>query len=417
VIWINIRASCSKLVDNNFRALRNPNYRYFWLGQCVSLIGTWMQTIGQAWLVYSMTKSAVLLGVLGAAQFLPVTLLTLFAGVFVDKFPKKNILLATQSAAMLLALTLAALVFTHTARYEYILILAILLGVTNSVDMPTRQSFMIEIAGREDLMNAIALNSVVFNLAKILGPALGAVLLASLGAGWCFLFNGLSFIAVIFGISLIKVKPYVREKSENSILQEVKDGLRYIYTDRILFQTVLFVLVIGIFAFNYNVFIPVFVKEVLHHDAQSFGMLMAALGIGSIFGALSVAGGRKSGPKMKVLFLSCLAIGVLLFAFGYTTQYIAAIILMVALGAFSIYFSTTANSTLQIHSVDAYRGRVMSVYSLVFAGATPIGSLFSGASISRIGVLDTLRLSGILAASLTVVILLIFHTKHKTQET
>ncbi len=417
VIRINIRSSCSKLVDNNFRALRNPNYRYFWLGQCVSLIGTWMQTIGQAWLVYSMTKSAVLLGVLGAAQFLPVTLLTLFAGVFVDKFPKKNILLATQSAAMLLALTLAALVFTHTARYEYILILAILLGVTNAVDMPTRQSFMIEIAGREDLMNAIALNSVVFNLAKILGPALGAVLLASLGAGWCFLFNGLSFIAVIFGISLIKVKPYVREKSENSILQEVKDGLRYIYTDRILFQTVLFVLVIGIFAFNYNVFIPVFVKEVLHHDAQSFGMLMAALGIGSIFGALSVAGSRKSGPKMKVLFLSCLAIGVLLFAFGYTTQYIAAIILMVALGAFSIYFSTTANSTLQIHSQDAYRGRVMSVYSLVFAGATPIGSLFSGASISRIGVLDTLRLSGILAASLTLVILLIFHTKHKTQET
>jgi len=190
--------SIKRLINNNFHALTNQNYRYFWLGQCVSLIGTWMQSIGQIWLVYTLTNSPLLLGVLGAMQFLPVTILTLFSGVLIDKYPKKKILLVTQSVSMILALTLAALVFTHTVKYEYILILAVLLGITNSIDMPARQSFMIEIAGREDLMNAIALNSVTFNLAKILGPSMGAVLMVALGAGWCFLINGLSFIAVIY---------------------------------------------------------------------------------------------------------------------------------------------------------------------------------------------------------------------------
>lgn len=403
----------NKLINENFHALTNPNYRYFWLGQCVSLIGTWMQSIGQVWLVYTLTDSPFLLGVLGAMQYLPVTVFTLFAGVLIDKFPKKKILLATQGASMMLALTLAALVFTHTVRYEYILILAVLLGITNSIDMPARQSFMIEIAGREDLMNAIALNSVTFNLAKILGPSIGAVLLAIMGAGWCFLINGLSFIAVIMGLCRIKVKPYVRQKNTKNIFKEILDGLVYIYKDKKLLQTVLLLLVIGVFAFNYNVLIPVYVKNILHLEAAAFGVLMAALGVGSVFGALTVSRKVRPVSAVKIMVISSLIIGVLLFLIGFNAQYAITVIMLVVIGAFSIYFSTTANSTLQLNATDEYRGRVMSIYSLVFAGATPIGSLFAGAAISGIGISNTFRLSGTLMVFFTVIISLLFLRKHK----
>lgn len=413
VIKIIIINPIKKIINNNFHALTNQNYRYFWLGQCVSLIGTWMQSIGQVWLVYTLTNSPLLLGVLGAMQFLPVTILSLFAGVLIDKYPKQKILILTQSVSMILALILATLAFTHTVKYEYVLILAILLGITNAIDMPARQSFMIEIAGREDLMNAIALNSVTFNLAKILGPSIGAVVMSVLGAGWCFLLNGLSFMAVIYGLLQIKVNPYVRKKNTNSVFKEISDGLRYIYKDRILFQSVLMVLVIGILAFNYNVLIPVFVKSVLHQDAKAFGILMAALGVGSVFGALTVSGKGHLEPKMKVMIFSSLMIGLLFILNGFSTRYIATIILLVAIGAFSIYFSTTANTTLQINSNEEYRGRVMSVYSLVFAGATPIGSLLTGIAITSLGVSKIFRLSGLLLVFLTVLISLIFKGKSK----
>jgi len=183
---MNVRLAGRRLVDNHFHALTHRNYRYFWFGQCISLIGTWMQNIGQAWLVLTLTGSPFLLGLIGAVQFLPVTCLSLFAGVVIDKFPKKNILIVTQSVSMCLALTMATLVFTDTIRYGHVVALALLLGLTNTFDMPTRQSFNIEIVGKDDLMNAIALNSTTFNLARILGPSIGAAMMALLGTGWCF---------------------------------------------------------------------------------------------------------------------------------------------------------------------------------------------------------------------------------------
>lgn len=375
-----------------------------------------MQSIGQAWLVFTLTNSPFLLGVFGAVQFLPVTILSLFAGVIVDKYPKKKILIFTQVVSMILALTLAVLVFTHTVRYSYLVVLAILLGIINSIDMPARQSFMVEIAGREDLMNAIALNSVTFNLAKILGPSIGAIVIAVLGTGWCFLLNGLSFIAVIYGLLQIKVDAYVREGSSNNMLHEIADGLKYIYKNKKLLQSLSLVLVIGIFAFNYNVLIPVFVKNILHQDANAFGVLMAALGVGSVFGALTVSGNGNSRPKIKVMVLSALIIGALLFANGFSTQYMITIVLLVLIGIFSIYFATTANTMLQINSKDEYRGRVMSVYSLVFAGAVPIGSMFSGIAISAIGISRTFQLSGGLVVLLCALIPLIFMRRAKARE-
>jgi predicted MFS family arabinose efflux permease len=402
-----------KIVDNYFHSLTNANFRYFWLGQCISLIGTWMQMIGQAWLVYKLTNSALLLGIFTAMQFLPITTLTLFMGVLIDRYPKKKILLITQTISMLLAFALAALVFTGTARYEYILVIAILLGITNSIDNPTRQSFLIEIAGRDDLMNAIALNSAIFNSAKILGPALGAVLLSTLGAGWCFLINGLSFIAVLYGLLKIKVNPYVRENKSGRMLKEVADGLRYIYKDAILFRTVVTALVMGIFSYNYNVIIPVFVTDVLHQEATGFGILMASLGIGSVFGALTVSGRNRSEPKTAIMIGSAILVGILYIVNGFSSSMILSVILLALIGVFSIYFSAMANTLLQFNSKDEYRGRVMSVNSLTFSGATPIGSIFVGVSISRMGAPQTFMLSGVLMVLLVAGIAIVFYRKRK----
>ncbi len=402
-----------RVIDQNFHALTNTNYRYFWFGQCVSLIGTWMQSIGQAWLVFTLTDSAFLLGVFAAMQFVPVTTLSLFAGVLIDKFPKKMILLITQGTSMILALTLAALVFTGSVKYEYLLIMAVLLGITNSIDIPTRQSFLIEIAGREDLMNAIALNSATFNLAKILGPALGAALLASFGAGWCFFINGVSFIAVLYGLAKIKVEAYVRVKTSRKILGEIVDGLRYIYRNKILLQSVISALVMGIFAFNYNVLMPVYVRNVLLQDANGFGIIMASLGVGSLFGALTVSGKNRSEPRMNVMFISSVLVGLLYVFIGFSTVYVLTILMLTAVGAFTIYFSTNINTMLQVYSQNEYRGRVMSVYSMVFSGANPIGSLFCGAAITGVGILGTFKLSGALMVVLIAAVSLLFIRKQR----
>jgi MFS family permease len=358
-----------------------------------------MQNIGQSWLVFTLTDSPFLLGLVGTIQFLPVTIFSLFAGVVVDRFPKKKILIVTQTISMVLALTLSLLVFTEKIRYEYIVVLALLLGLTNTFDMPTRQSFIIEIVGKKDLMNAITLNSAIFNLARILGPAIGAVLMATLGAAWCFLLNGLSFIAVIYGLLKIEPIPYIRDKRSNSkVISEIKGGLKYIIRTPILLKTILMVTVMGIFAFNYSVLLPVFTKNVLHQQEGTYGFLMSFLGVGSLIGALTASLRSKSGPKLSVMIKSSTFVALMLIFTGISrVQYITAISLAVT-GIFNIYFSTTANSTLQMNSKDEYRGRVMSVYALVFAGSTPIGNLFSGIASDKLEASWAFIISGIFIA-------------------
>ncbi len=409
---MNIVNSIKRFGSNSFPALTHKNYRYFWMGQCVSLIGTWMQNIGQSWLVYTLTDSPLLLGLVGTIQFLPITLFSLFAGVVVDRFPKKKILLVTQTVSMLLAFTLSALVFTDTIRYEYILVLALILGFTNTLDMPTRQSFMIEVVGKEHLMNGIALNSATFNLARILGPAVGALLMTGLGAAWCFLFNGLSFLAVIYGLLRIEPIPYVRKtRSDKKILSEIVDGLKYIYKTPALFKTVLMVTVMGIFAFNYSVLLPVFTREVLHQESGTYGFLLSSMGVGSLIGALSVSLKSKTGPKIKVLLISVAIVGLMLIFTGMSRlQYLTALSLAIT-GIFNIYFSTTANSTLQMNSEDEYRGRVMSVYALVFAGSTPIGNIFSGVAADGFGASWAFMLSGLIIIVFLIIFIALFKKK------
>lgn len=377
---MNIKTKFEKFIKNNFPALTHANYRYFWIGQCISLIGTWMQNVGQAWLVYSLTDSPLLTGILSAVQFLPLTVFSLFAGVIIDKFPKKRILFITQSISMILALILAFLVFTEIVQYWHILLIAFILGCSNTIDMPTRQSFMIEITGREHLMNAIALNSMVFNLARILGPSIGGIILATVGAGWCFFLNGISFIAVLYGIKKIQTEPFVRKVSKDvRVLDEIKDGLIYIKNKTLLLKTLLMVTVMGIFVFNFNVLIPVFTKQTLQMDGKTFGFLMASLGFGSLVGALTASIKGKKGPKPYIMAFAAVGSALGLILTGLSKVYYLTALFLAITGICNIFFSTTANTTLQINSSDEYRSRVMSVYSLLFSGTNPIGSLLSGA--------------------------------------
>lgn len=386
-----------ELLKNNFHALTHKDFRYYWLGQCVSLIGTWAQSTGQSWLVLQLTGSSLKLGVVSTVQFIPITVFSLFAGLLIDKFPKKKILLVTQSVSMCLAFILSALVFTNTVRYWHILLLAFLLGVSNCVDMPTRQSFTIEIAGKEDLMNAIALNSVTFNLARIIGPTIGALIMAYTGPAWCFFINGASFIAVIYGLLHIESRSYVRKKKNNSnVIVEIGEGLKYIIHTPILIETVLMVTVLGVFAFNYNVLIPAFTKNVLLQSEKTYGFLLSSLGLGSFIGAMIVSARSKRGPKKSVMFTASMMLSVMLALIAFSRDKMVTAVFLVITGVCNIFFSTTANSTLQLQAKDEYRARVMSVYTLVFAGSTPLGSLFAGYISDRYGTDKTFLINGIL---------------------
>jgi MFS family permease len=369
-----------------FLALRHRNFRLFWFGQLISLIGTWMQSIGQAWLVLELTHSAWLLGVVGALQFLPVMLLSLFGGVLADRLPKRKVLLFTQSFAMLQAVLLWALVASGQVHLWHVLVLAALLGLTNSLDMPTRQAFVVEMVGREDLPNAIALNSSLFNMARIVGPGIGGLIIAWLGVAPLFLLNAISFIAVIIGLALIDMnhlhalasRPNVSlDKVKQSTLQSLREGLAYVIRTPSVLLIIAVVGVISLFGINFNVILPLFATDVLHAGPEGFGFISAAFGLGSLFSALWLAWGNNK-PSIRQLLIGTLAFCVLEILFAISHMYMLSLVLIAAVGFSQIAFSATANTTLQTVSPDHLRGRVMSVYMLVFAGTVPLGNLFTG---------------------------------------
>lgn len=377
---MNITNEVKNKFNNPFIALKHDNFRYYWIGMCVSLIGTWMQNIAQPWLAYILTNSPFLLSLIGIAQFTPMLIFALFAGVFVDKFSKRKILLFTQSASLVITLMLAILVWTGKIEYWHILLMSTLLGIVNTVDMPARQSMVIELVGREDLMNAIALNSMVFNLARIIGPALAGIVMGYAGVAVCFFANAISFGAVVISLFFIKLKPVEKKINvkETKLLNEIKDGLKYIYHKKVLLYTLLVMAIVGTFVPNFNVLVPVFAKEILKENEAGFGILMSFMGFGSFLGAMFIATLSKSGPKKFIIYIVPLIVGVLLIATGYTNIYLLTGIFLAITGFFFISFTSSANSTLQLNSKNEYRGRVMSVYTLVFAGSTPFGNLYAG---------------------------------------
>src|SRR5947209_8484690 len=369
-----------------FLALRHRNFRLFWSGQLISLTGTWMQTTAQAWLVLELTHSAWLLGVVVALQFLPVMLLSLFGGVLADRLPKRTVLLFTQSSAMLQAFVLWVLVATGQVHLWHVLVLASLLGLTNSLDMPTRQAFVVEMVGREDLPNAVALNSSLFNLARIVGPGLGGLIIAWLGVAPLFLLNAISFIPVIAGIALIdmkqlhaSVKPsdLLKDAPRKGTIQSLREGLAYVMRTPAVLLIIAVLGVISLFGINFNVVLPLFATDVLHSGPEGFGFISAAFGLGSLLSALWIAWGNNR-PSIRRLLIGATAFCILEGFFAISHLYVLSLVLIASVGFAQIAFSALANTTLQTVAPDHLRGRVMSVYMLVFAGSTPLGNLFTG---------------------------------------
>lgn len=371
---------------NPFASLKHKNFRYYWIGMCISLVGTWMQNIAQPWLAYRLTDSPFWLSVISALQFAPMLVISLFAGVLVDKIPKKRILIISQASFLILTMVLAILTWTGLIRYWHLVITALLMGIVNAFDMPARQSFVVELVGKEDLMNGIALNSTAFNGARIIGPAIAGLVMGAFGPALCFFINSISYAAVL--ISLFFVKPYVIEKppaKKEGIFKQIGDGLKYIYKSEILFSTVLIMIVVGIFANNFTVLVPVFAVKILNQQETGYGVLMSFMGVGCLIASLLVATFSQTGPKKFIMRVVPLIVAASLIIIGFSRSFFLTGIILLINGFFFAGIIAIANSTMQLNTTGEYIGRVMSVYSIVFIGSTPIGNLYAGAISNRFG--------------------------------
>ncbi|HEU5479745.1 MAG TPA: MFS transporter, partial [Candidatus Tumulicola sp.] len=381
-----------------FRALRNRNYRLFYIGQSISLCGTWMQTIAQAWLVLELTNSKVALGTVTMLQFLPITIFVLFAGVIADRVPKRNFIVCTQTLAMAQAFVLAALVWSGHIQLWHLYVLASVLGLANAFEQPTRQAFVVEMVGREDLMNAVTLNSGLFNAARLIGPAIGGFIIAVVGVKFAFLVNGVSFIPVIIGLLMMRMSELYGQAARSSgrvnPIAELREGIGYAFRTPAALLIVILVAIIGTFGYNFTVMLPLIDKYVLHQGATGLGFMTAAVGLGALISALALAS-RKSATKYT-LFAGGAAFAVLLFAVALSQWYFVTLFFLLLLGVANTAFAATANTSLQFATPDHLRGRVMALYMLLFAGSTPIGGYLTGWMADRLGVQTAVGIEAVL---------------------
>ncbi len=394
-----------------FIALQQRNFRLFWTGQLISLIGTWMDSTGQAWLVLHLTGSALDLGIVGALQFLPVLCLTLLGGVLADRFPKRRVLVFTQTFLALQAATLCLLVFTGRIEVWHIYILALFYGLTNALDMPTRQAFVGEMAGRESLPNAVALNSSAFNMSRMVGPGIAGLIIAQFGEGPLFFVNALSFIPVIIGLLMINTKElYIRhraaEATATGTMRSLRDGLVYVRRTPAVFLIIVVVGLVSLFGINFNVVLPLVATQALHMGSEGFGFISSAFGFGALVAALYLAWGNRR-PNLSRMLIFAMLFSIALGLFGLSHWYPLSLLLAALTGFMLISFVALANTTLQTVAPDALRGRVMGVYMLVFNGSTPIGNLFIGGLANSVGISIALASGAIL--SLVAAIVAWFH--------
>jgi MFS family permease len=367
------------------RAFAHRDFRLFWSGQLVSLIGTWMQSVAQSWLVLELTNSPFLLGLVGTLQFAPVLLLSFFAGALADRLPKRRLIVTTQSLMCVQALVLAALVHRGHVQFWHVAVMAGAYGVANTVDMPTRQAFVAEMVGKESLRSAIALNSAMFNAARVVGPALAGLVIARWGTAVAFAFNGLSFVAVIFALLLLHTQGLPRPRSGRSMRAEIAEGLQYaLRTPRIALILSL-VLCVSAFFFNYNTLVPLLARDVLHQDAHGFGLLMTAVGLGAVAGAVVLASLGAERPPVALLVGSALLLGGASMTMAGVARFGVAMGLLGIMGFTGMLFMTGANTTVQLTVPDELRGRVMALHTLMFAGMTPFGAFLVGAVTQALG--------------------------------
>jgi predicted MFS family arabinose efflux permease len=361
------------------RALNHRDYRLFWLGQSVSSVGSWMQSVGLSWLVLELTNSPIRLGLVSALQFGPVLLLSAVAGVAVDRTPKRRLVLGTQAALMFPALVLAGLAWTGWVRYWHVATLAGVIGVVNALDMPTRQSFLVEMVGREDLLNAIALNSATFNAARMTGPALGGLLIARYGTAVAFFLNALSFLAVLVTLAAVRAGSAPRPRRGTTIRQELLDGIRYATRTPLVALILGLVFAVSTFAMNHGVLVPIFAREVLHEEVRVFGLLMGSLGAGAVVGAVALALLGQGRPPLAAVVIPGLGVGLAIVSLAFVRHFAVAAAVLFLVGVMQIVFQNGCNTIVQVTVPDELRGRVMGVYMMVFAGATPVGASLIGA--------------------------------------
>jgi MFS family permease len=371
--------------QETFAALKHYNYRLWFIGQLVSLVGTWMQSTAQGYLIYQLTNSPAYLGLVGFVGGAPSLIFTLFGGVIADRLPRRKLLVITQTSMMILAFVLAVLTFTNLVRPWHIIILAFLLGVANAFEAPARTSFILELVSREDMTNAIALNSTMFNTGTVVGPAVAGLTYAAFGPGWCFSLNGISFIAVIVALLLMRIKLEPRSPRQTRALAELSEGIRYVLKNRMIVSLIGSVGIISIFGIGMMNLLPAWAKDVMHGDVRTNGWMISARGVGSLISALMLAywGGRKL--RGRLWTYGAFITPVTLFVFAWLRWLPLSLVALMCIGWGTMMITNNSQAIVQSLVSDNLRGRVMGVYSLVFFGSMPIGSLFAGSMAEKIG--------------------------------
>ena len=364
--------------SQTFAALQFPNYRLWFIGQMASLVGTWMQSTAQGYLVYQLTGSPAYLGYVGFANGIPFWIFSLIGGVASDRISRRKLLIITQSVAMVLAFVLAALVFLDVVQPWHIIVLAFLLGINNAFDAPARQSFISEMVPRESLGNGIALNATMFNLATAVGPAIAGLAYATLGPAWCFTINGISYLAVIIALSMMHFKPFVAPKRTQSTFSDVKEGLSYVLHNKTILLLIGMLGVTSLFGMSYATLIPAWAVEVLRGDAATNGWLQSARGIGALIASLIIASLGTSARRGRMLTIGSFLFPALLIVFSFIRSIPIALFILLGVGWAFVTFINLANNLVQHIVPDHLRGRVMSIYTLIFLGMTPLGSMLGG---------------------------------------
>jgi MFS family permease len=390
----NGRGKTTSKLPSTLRALRHRNYQLFFGGQLISLTGTWMQSVAQSWLVYRLTGSTVLLGVVGFCGQIPVFLLAPIGGTVADRFNRHRILVATQTAAMILASILATLTLTHRIEVWHLFALAALLGLVNAFDIPARQAFVVDMVGREDLINAIALNSSMFNGARIVGPAIAGILVATIGEGWCFFSNAVSYIAVITGLLLMKITAQRRVPLPGSALASIIEGFKYVKRTGPVRALLLLLGLVSLMGMPYAVLMPIFADRILHGGPRGLGLLMGASGIGALAGALSLAARNGTRGLGRWVAFSCAGFGISIILFSLSRSFWLSAALLVPVGFSMMIQMASSNTLVQSMVPNNLRGRVMAVYSMMFMGMAPIGALLAGALAERLSAPTTVMIGG-----------------------
>jgi MFS family permease len=381
-----------------FGALAHRNFRLFLFGQTVSLTGTWMQSIAQGWLVLQLTNSPFYVGLVSALGSLGVLLFTLYAGVVADRTDKRRTVIITQTLSMLQAFLLAGLVWTGHVTVGSVMILAAILGVVSAFDIPTRQSFIVEMVGKEDLMNAIALNTSVFNLTRVLGPVIAGLLIGPLGVAVCFFLNGVSYLAVIAGLLAMRLPRWIPRPTPMSAGQGLREVTSYLRSDRLVSTLVVLTAVTSIFGFPYLVLMPVFARDVLGAGAAGYGGLTASVGLGAVAGALTVAVFSRRIPKGRTLIAAGTSFGLLVALFASSRSFVLSVAFLALTGCAMIVNNALTNTLLQTSVPDHLRGRVMGFYSFMFVGMAPLGAFQAGAFAERFGAPYAIAAGGLVTA-------------------